>query len=102
MPIFLHVTMEVREGSMCPFNEWMGKAVDLLRKQGWRLEGGYIQRTGRLNTVIHIWELTDFQHFANGGRGYATDPEFAAIRAELDKHMLNETIVFASKSPYAR
>lgn len=102
MSINLHVTMEVREGALGAFNTWMAKAVGLLEKQGWKLESAFIQRTGRLNTVIHIWELESFEHFGTGGRGYSKEPEFAEVRAKLDELMLSETIVFMSRSPYAR
>jgi hypothetical protein len=102
MSIYLHVTMEVREGTLARFNEVMAQAVDLLREQDWKLEGAFIQRTGRLNTVIHIWKLKDFQHYATGGGAYAADPRFGPIRAALDEMMLSETINFASRSPYAR
>ena len=38
-------------------------AVPVLEREGWRLAGAFVQRTGRLGNVIDLWELEDYQHY---------------------------------------
>lgn len=102
MSTFLHVTLEVRAAGMSKFMAAMGEAVPILEGHGWRLAGAFVQRTGRLNTVIDLWELEDFGHFDRALQAFIADPRFPPIKAVLDETVLSETIVFADRAPYMR
>jgi hypothetical protein len=97
----LHVTLAVRAAGLGAFCAVMAEAVTILEAEGWRLAGAYVQRTGRLNTVIDLWELDDMNHFDRGLQAFAAHPRFAAIKAVLDETVECETIVFARPAPYA-
>ncbi|HWA63309.1 MAG TPA: NIPSNAP family protein [Caulobacteraceae bacterium] len=102
MSTYLHVTLEVKAAGLARFMGAMGEAVPILEAQGWKLAGAFVQRTGRLNTVIDLWELDDFGHFDRGLKAFLAHPSFAGIKAVLDDTVLSETIVFADKAPYMR
>ncbi|MBS0274205.1 MAG: NIPSNAP family protein [Proteobacteria bacterium] len=102
MTAYLHVTLEVDAAGMARFIETMGEAVSLLEGWGWKLQGAFIQRTGKLNTVIDVWELENFAHFDLGLQKFRVHPRFAAIKKALDETVKSETIVFADRAPYMR
>lgn len=102
MTTFIHVTLEVNAAGLKRFIEAMGEATPLLEGWGWKLHGAFIQRTGRLNTVIDVWELQDFAQFDAVLKKFIAHPRFPAIKAVLDDTVNSETIVFADKAPYMR
>jgi hypothetical protein len=102
MSTFIHVTLEVKANGVAKFVEAMGEATPLLEGWGWKLHGAFIQRTGKLNTVIDVWELEDFVAFDAVLKKFVAHPRFAAIKAVLDETVNSETIVFADKAPYMR
>jgi len=102
MSVYLHVTLEVRAAGLGRFMEVMGEAVPLLEGWGWKLSGAFVQRSGKLNTVIDLWEIDDMNHFDEGLKKFVAHPRFAAIKAVLDDTVQSETIVFADKAPYMR
>jgi hypothetical protein len=102
MSVHLHVTLGVRAAGLAAFCGVMGEAVEILEGHGWKLAGAFVQRTGRLNTVIDLWELDDMNHFDAGLKAFLAHPRFGAIKAVLDETVISETIVFADKAPYAR
>lgn len=102
MTTFLHVTLEVKAAGLARFIATMGEVTELLESWGWRLHGAFVQRTGKLNTVIDVWELEDFAQFDIVLKKFAAHPRFAAIKAVLDETVDSETIVFADKVPYMR
>ena len=102
MSTFLHVTLEVKAAGLAKFLETMGEATPLLEGWGWKLHGAFVQRTGKLNTVIDVWELRDYNQFDEVLKKFASHPRFPAIKAVLDETVNSETIVFASKAPYMR
>ncbi len=101
MAVFLHVTLEVKSAGMTRFVEAMGEAVPILQSHDWVLVGAFVQRTGRLNTVIDLWQLEDFGHFDRGLKALIADPRFAPIKAVLDETVDSETIVFANALSYS-
>jgi hypothetical protein len=101
MSVFLHVTLEIHAAELGRFLEGMGEtAVPFLERQGWRLAGAWIQRTGRLGNVIDLWELEDYQHYHRALAAFAADPSFAAFKAMLERAVISETVVFAEPAPY--
>jgi hypothetical protein len=101
LSVFLHVTLEVKAAGMTAFCGALAEAKTILEAEGWSLAGAYVQRTGRLNTVIDLWELADMNHFDRGLQGFVAHPRFAEIKQVLDETVNRETIVFAAKAPYA-
>jgi len=103
MSVYLHVTIEVTSAGFESFLAAMPQAVELLeRRAGWRLIGAYMQQTGRLYTVIDLWELQDMNHYDSGFKQLAAAEFFPAFKAVIDQTVRNETIVFAEKAPYMR
>lgn len=102
MTTFLHVTLEVKASGLASFIETMGEATSLLEGWGWKLHGAFVQRTGKLNTVIDVWELENFAAFDAVLKKFVAHPRFPAIKAVLDETVNSETIVFADKAPYMR
>ncbi len=103
MSVYLHVTLEVSGKGLPRFIEAMETmAAPFLEGQGWRLAGAFVQRSGRLGTVIDLWELDDFQHYDRALKALAAHPGFPALKAVLDDTVISETIVFADKAPYMR
>ena len=100
MSVFLHVTLEVEAVGMARFLTAMGEITPLLEGFGWRLAGALVQRSGRLNTVIDIWELRDFNHYDEALKSLMAHPRFPEFAETLSQTVRNETVVFADKAPY--
>ena len=103
MSVYLHVTLEIHAAGLARFLDAMDKtAVPFLEKQGWRLAGAFVQRSGRLGNVIDLWELDDFQHYDTALKAFQADPGFAAFAGMLAETVISETVVFADKASYMR
>jgi hypothetical protein len=101
MSVYLHVTLEIHASGLARFMDGMGNtAVPFLERQGWRLAGAWVQRTGRLGNVIDLWELEDFQHYDRALKAFAAEPGFPAFKDMLADTVISETVVFADKAPY--
>lgn len=61
---------------------------------GWKMCGCFVQRTGRLNTIVDIWELEDYAHFERAYACFRGHPEFPEFRKLLDTYVETETLVF--------
>jgi hypothetical protein len=102
MSIHLHVTLEVHAAGMAKFCALMEELVPIAESVGWKLKGAFVQRTGRLNNVIDLWELDDFNHFDRGIQAIAQHADSARLLSTLAETVASETIVFADKAPYMR
>ena len=103
MSVYLHVTLEIHAAGLARFLDGMEKtAVPFLEKQGWKLAGAFVQRSGRLGNVIDLWELDDFQHYDTALKAFYGEPGFAAFAAMLGETVISETVVFADKASYMR
>jgi hypothetical protein len=101
MSVYLHVTLEIHAAHLTQFLDGMGTtAVPFLEREGWRLVGAFVQRSGRLGNVIDLWELEDFQHYDRVLTAFASDPAFPAFKAMLEAAVISETVVFASPASY--
>ena len=101
MSVFLHVTLEIHAAGLERFLDVMGTtAVPFLEKQGWKLHGAYVHRSGRLGNVIDLWELEDYQHYHRALAAFAAQPEFPAFKDALAATVISETVVFAERAPY--
>jgi hypothetical protein len=102
MSVYLHVTLEIRAGALPAFSALMEELLPVVEAAGWKLNGAFVQRSGRLNTVIDLWELEDYNHFDRGLQAIAAHPEADRYLATLADTVLSETIVFAQKASYMR
>ena len=87
---------------MARFTEIMGENVTILEAVGWKLDAAYMNFTGRLNTVVDVWLLEDYNHFDRGIQALMSHPRFPAISKVLGETVRNETLVFMQKFSYAR
>jgi hypothetical protein len=101
MSVYLHVTLEVHAAGMRKFIATMAEIVPIVEGAGWKLVGAYVQRTGRLNTVIDLWELEDYNHYGRGTSAIGNHPRARELVAALSETVQSETIVFADKAPYS-
>lgn len=101
MSVFLHVTLEIHAAGLPRFLEAMEKtAVPFLERQGWRLAGAFVQRSGRLGNVIDLWELEDFQHYDRALKAFFGEPGFADFKKVLEETVISETVVFCDPASY--
>jgi len=101
MSVYLHVTLEIHAAGLARFLKAMeDTAVPFLEKQGWRLAGAFVQRSGRLGNVIDLWELDDFQHYDTAIQALGADPSFPAFKKVLEETVISETIVFCNAASY--
>jgi hypothetical protein len=71
-----------------------------LERQGWRLSGAFVQRSGRLGNVIDLWELDDFQHYDRALKAFYGEPTFPGFRKVLEETVISETVVFCDAASY--
>ena len=100
MAVYLFANLEIQAAEFARFIEVMGEIEPIVASAGWRLVGAFVQRTGRLNTVIDLWELEDFGHMDRGMRALAANARFPEIKAVLDAVVLKETLTLADKLTY--
>ena len=102
MSIYLQATLEVEGSGFERFTQIMGKAVPILEAVGWKLDGAYMHCTGRLNTIVDMWLLEDYNQFERGMHALMTHPSFPEIRQVLGETVRNETLVFLQRLAYTR
>ena len=102
LAIYFQSTIHVRSAGLQKFEKTMEKLVSIVEGTGWKLIGAYVQRTGRLNTVIDLWQLDDYNHYGLGLKHLTTHSDFPAIAAVLSETIEDETVVFMDKAPYSR
>lgn len=101
MSIFLQATLEIDGAGYQRFVQTMAEWVPIIEASGWKLNAAYMHRTGRLNTVIDIWELEDLAHIDRGFQQLMAHPRFAAFKQVLDETVKSETLVILQKFSYA-
>jgi len=67
---------------------------------GWKLIAAFMQSSGRLNTVVDIWQLDDMNHYERGLHALTTHPDYQVIAAAIALSVERETIVFMNRAPY--
>lgn len=100
MSIYLIATIQVAPGQFARFSKVMGEVQAAVETAGWKLVSALAHRTGRLNTVIDVWELDDMAHFSAGMASVAGSPDFARISATLAEVVAEETLNFADRITY--
>jgi hypothetical protein len=102
MAIFFQATIELRAEGVSKFLQTMEIVLPIATAAGWKLKGAFLQRTGRLHTVIDIWELEDYNHYDRGLQAIAANARFPEIAAALAETVERETTVFMERAPYMR
>ena len=102
MTVCLQATLEIEATGFTRFTEIMGEAVAILENAGWKLDAAYMHCTGRLHTVVDMWQLADYNHFDRGMQALMAHPRFPAIAQVLAETVRNETLVFLQKFSYTR
>jgi hypothetical protein len=101
MSIYMQSTIELNGAGFVAFLEAMPQAVEFLEKTvGWRLAGAFMQQTGRLYTIVDLWELRDMNHYHSGLQQLAAAPFYPQFKAVLDVAVQRETIVLLDRAPY--
>ncbi len=100
MAVYFQATIELRAEGIAKFYQTMEIVLPIATAAGWKLRGAYMQRTGRLHTVIDIWELEDFNHYDRGLQAMARHARFPEIAAGLTESVERETTVFMDRAPY--
>jgi hypothetical protein len=97
--LVMQSTIHVRPGKMATMLGIIrDRLVPILQDgAGWRLLGCYEQRVGRLNTLVDLWELDDYEHFTRAFAAYQADPHYPALRLLIDECVEQETLVFLEK-----
>ena len=101
MSIFLQATLEIDGAGYQRFVTTMAEWVPIIESSGWKLSAAYMHRTGRLNTVIDVWEVEDMDHIDRGFAQLMAHPRFGEFKTVLDETVKNETLVLLQKFSYA-
>ena len=100
MSVFLIATIELKSGAMPKFAPTMAQIVSIVEAAGWKLAAAYALKTGKVGTVIDVWELPDANHLDLGFAAIAKDPRFASIQAALQECIIQESLAFADRLIY--
>lgn len=101
MTTYFQATIELRADRVELFCQNMQqRLLPIVESVGWKLIGAYMQSTGRLNTVIDIWELEDLNHYEHGLKTLTEHPDFPDIAAAIALAVERETLVFMNAAPY--
>jgi hypothetical protein len=102
MSLNMQSTLEVEANGLARFIALMGEMVPILEGVGWKLEGAFMQTSGRLNTVVDLWRLDDYNHYGRGLEVLMAHPEFPRFSQVLGEVVRNETVVFLQALDYPR
>lgn len=100
MTTYFHATIELRAEHVDLFCHNMQRLLPIVAASGWKLIGAYMQSSGRLFTVIDIWQLDDLNHYERGLQALTTHPDYPVIAAAIALAVERETIVFMNHAPY--
>jgi hypothetical protein len=100
MSVYLQATLEIDGAGYQRFVQTMAEWVPIIEASGWKLHAAYMHRTGRLNTVIDIWELDDMAHMDRGFAQLMAHPRFGEFKQVLDATVKSETLVLLQKFAY--
>ena len=102
MSLNMKSTLEVEANGFARFVALMSGMVPILEGVGWKLDGAYLHTSGRLNTVVDVWTLEDYNHYGRGLQVLMSHPEFPRFAQTLGEVVRNETVVFLQALQYPR
>lgn len=97
--ICLKAEIAIRPGYMLAMVDLLTTRIFpiLEAKGGWRMLGCFLQRTGRINTIVDLWELDGYSHFESGYAAFRDAPDYGDIRIALDSYVETETLLFLDR-----
>ena len=101
-PVYLHVTLKIRATEAKRFYDIMERAVPIIESLGWKFIGAWVDRVGRLNTVIDLWELEDADMYFDVMKKFSEHPEYPEIVQVMNESIEEEVVHMMSKVPYGR
>lgn len=101
-PVYLHVTLKIKQSEVRAFYDTMAEAVPILEAAGWKFVGAWVDRVGRLNTVVDLWELADANLYYTALETFAKHPRYPALKAVMDRSIEEEIVHMMDKVPYGR
>jgi hypothetical protein len=100
MSVYMHVTLLLKQGKLPLFRDAMKIAQPIAEAEGWKLHDAFLFRSGRLNTVIDIWELRDMNHYERGIAALQSSPRFEDLQSKLADSVESETVCFCDRLRY--
>ena len=100
MSVYLIATIELKSGAMARFAPVMSQIISIVETVGWKLAAAYSLKTGKVGTVIDVWELPDANHLDLGFAAIAKDPRVGSIQAVLQDSIIQESLVLADRLLY--
>ena len=95
-------TLEVEANGFGRFVALMGEMVPILEREGWKLEGAFMHTSGRLNTVVDLWRLEDYNHYGRGLAVLMAHPEVPRFAQTWGEVVRNETVGFLQALEYPK
>lgn len=99
--MYLIARLELSYAGVMDFMAVAPKVRQKMEAHGCRMLHAMMADIDRLNTVIHIWEVPDANSYFAAVDALKADPDFPEIVAALARAVVNETLSFASDTPYA-
>ncbi|MES2290688.1 MAG: NIPSNAP family protein [Pseudomonadota bacterium] len=93
--LFMKSEITVKPGHLADLLALLkAKIFPIMESGSWRLVGCFVQRTGRLNTIVDLWEMDGYAEFPTTYDIFRAHPDYPEIRVELDRYIETETLVF--------
>lgn len=102
MSIYMQSTLEISGDGMERFIAAMSEARPILEGFGWKLVTAFTQFTGRLHTVVDVWEMEDAATYQRGLMELRNHPFFPEFKQTIAATVQKETVVLGLELPYAR
>ena len=101
-PVYLHVTLKIHAAEAGTFYKTMKTAVPIIEELGWTFIGAWVDRVGRLHTVVDLWELRDANQYFEVMQAFSKRPEYRDIVAVFNTAIEEEVVHMMTKVPYGR
>ena len=93
--VYMKAEITITNGNLQNMVELLKTRVfPIMEAAGWRMIGCFVQASGRLGTIVDLWEMDDMNAFAGVYDHYRSHPDYPEIRRLLDLYIDTETIVF--------
>ncbi len=97
----LHARLQIKIGGYERFCQVMAKQVVINEGFGWKLHGAWVNTTGRVYLVNHMWELPDANSFFDATTAWRAGTDYAEFRDGCAATVDEETLSFVRLTPYS-
>lgn len=97
--MYLIATLELAYGGLAEFLPHRPTITKAMESQGIKLLHAMTPFSGRLNNLIHIWQIESVDAFYAARARLGQYPGMDQVRAMLRKVVIQETLVFADDAP---